>query len=1025
MSECDIELTTLQQCVGEEKTRQRSLEKQHQEHTRKLHGEMNQAKAEYSNAYDRVKQLHDELSASVSLLRTSEKEKDQLERALKHAESVRATMQQETKVLKADHDMISSNNHQLEEVLTAVKTQMQQMSAAHRQEVADLSAEADQADKECTLQRNEVLKLRLILVNIGSAVEHHIEGRSQSHSLAGSPAPPKYQSLYDDTPEEKRSGSGRYSLYSELQTPQPRGNLRSMDKDKDTGDQAIAAMVCKLLAENVRLTQDNQELIAKHNTVAEDMSALKARNNELQMHAHEYQRWLGEVDAQIEELEDRLADEAMGSRLPEQLQRDWERQADPKGAGIEPAAAPTPDHKAARSTTTAGHKSGRSPYRSPSPSPSPSPSLAPRPEPKRTQHASGKQKHPPIPPPPALQSHDLRHARLSRVTEGLSGLKKRLQFVMTKNAEQQDVISNLELQAVRTAKEAETRDQEHECRLRDARLQHERKLRETMDQYYRQLEELRCANQEAEAAVNAVTRESERELAMAQAESRGLQKESQEVWQMEHHRKLEQIEEDHSRHSEQALSVLLFVLFHYLRLKERYSEVVVQKGVITAQLRRQEASVRESLAELGHRHETRVANMTGCVSFMRERLAEGETEGDVEGGDWAGRADGPSPRARPCPGPLDEEELVSAPPPLKPQRPRRMTLRLAGLIVVAVCHMKKLVQNSRARYRTVRGRDGDFLQDLLQASSCSQAVQDLVGETSAKGTAGPISSSALARGNQIMLQTPVVLAFIFLNGDAGRGERVTQLKNEIICRFCNAIPVSAVPAASSSYFTAQTASLLKSIKYSYRSGSQTHFRPLCVPLAIGDDAAADELVADMKRLALAWATGYQKLRDEKEQTEALLEEASASNEKYKRTVAALRTQKRGEEQEILNVLGKLNVVHSEFPSNKKSPKFYSNSNLNVPSSAVGTISPASGKGGTGIHGDIRDDYMQCDAESLSVGSESISGRRLEGTISSRSVSPRVTAVNASRSMYSALYVSPYSQTSTTDSSSRKREKSRK
>jgi hypothetical protein len=359
-----------------------------------------------------------------------------------------------------------------------------------------------------------------------------------------------------------------------------------------------------------------------------------------------------------------------------------------------------------------------------------------------------------------------------------------------------------------------------------------------------------------------------------------------------------------------------------------------------------------------------------------------------------------------------------------------MTLRMAGLVVVAVCHMKKLLQVSRTSYHTAAEREGDFLKDLLQATSCGQAVQELVGDGGAKASAGGImSSSALARRGQMLLHAPVVLPLVFLNAEAEQHGNVSMFKNEIIYRFCNAIPVGAVPVASSSYYTAQTASLLKSVKYSYRSGSQTHFRPLCVPLSIADDVAADELVLEMKQLAAAWATGYAALRDRKEQAEevsstqeALLREARAGIEKQRRAIAALKQQKRGEEQEILNVLGKLNIVQAEYPSTRKSPKVHSTLNLtpNVP----GPMSPASGRGGTGILGDIRrDDFMQTSSD-VSVGSDSISGRKLEGMIPGRSVSPRVTAVNASRSMYSALYVSPYSQASTSDSG-RKRDKDRK
>lgn len=1024
ISERDIQITSLEQCIVEEKNRQRALERKHKGYTTELFSEIQHAKKEYTDTYEKFKLLHEELSTSVSLLRNSEKEKEQLERALKHAESTRATMLRENKELMADNEMLSGNNAQLQEVLAAVKAQMHSASQTHREKEEDLKAEMEDLSKECTKHKHEALKLRLILVNIGSAVENHVEGRTGS-----TPNISNHQSLYGDTPEDRcgspSSHSRHYSLYSELQTPiyHNSSGRHSCPTGKDSDDQAIAAMVCKLLAENVRITQDNQELVAKHNTVAVDLNSLKSSNREAERRIHEYQCWLGEVDEQIELLEERLAEEPRGSRITEQLERDCD-QADPKVAQSDPPAtrSPAPERKSTPRSAAATISSSMKSCRSPSPSSVPLPELKRSPIGKSVKGKNASSM-------PHLQSHDLRHARLARVTDGLQAQKKREQALLSKNAELQEVISNLELQAVRSTKDAERIEREHECSLKDARLQHERQLREAMNKYYAEVHELRRISQEAEAAVDAVTKESELEIALLSARSKGQQHEEQELLQRDYSRRMQQIDDRFFIQSEQSFSVLLYLLHHYLRLKERYAEVVTQKKIITTLYCRQEAAVKDGLAALARRHDERVSEMAEVARLMKEQL--NSCRGDDKG---KSRQENPSPRIKFGGGPLDEPDHDSeislspsskVPVPVPSNPKRRMTLRIVGLVIVTVCHMRKLLQVSRTKYCTVtaknKGETDDFLDDLLRATGCDEAVHDLVG-VGAKKASGELSglflsSTALARRSAMLLHAPVVLALAFLNREAEHHQKITEFKNEIINKFNNAIPINAVPVTSSSYFTAQTESLLKSIKYSYRMGAHQHYtQPLCMPLAITDEKAADDLVTEIKRLAASWAQMYSKLGEASNSQETLLREARASLDKQRRAVAALRQQKRGEEQEILSVLGKLNVVHAESPFHRKSPKGHSAS-LD-PGAMRSTESEAD------ISGDIRrNDYMQTDADvnvSSPLQNESIIRRKLEGMIPSRSVSPRVTAVNASRSMYSALYVSPNSRhTAATFSSNQK------
>lgn len=412
-------------------------------------------------------------------------------------------------------------------------------------------------------------------------------------------------------------------------------------------DQEVAAMVCKLLSENHHVKQENIVLTNKLNSCFEDINRKQSHIQRIELEHNWLLNSMEELDDVIYDFEKRLSNDDVvyiqmhamsgnGNSANVSFNQDNEEQQgihtaenmEPQSETLEKEsfigtngkkinkkhASNTHKKHYATSTISSQHMfpnsssvhptsnnpNGANTNRSKSPNIVESNHATNRSRSNSMEKstATGTSKHAPT----STETHEINYSNISdsNLAKIVQHRKNRIQilqeaynklvnccesFIVSEN-EKAEEISNLEEQLQSQSKLQLLLVKKQENDVSDLKLKYEETIREWTAKYYQQIDAMSEANEHAEMAVRTVTEEAQIEMEFLTKKFKENMGETNTYLEQEHVKEINALKKKHVTHVEDICSILIYVLFCYMKLYANYYEVVIQKSIYFQMSRR-------------------------------------------------------------------------------------------------------------------------------------------------------------------------------------------------------------------------------------------------------------------------------------------------------------------------------------------------------------------------------------------------------------------------------------------------------
>ena len=526
-----------------------------------------------------ISSLKEEIKIHIDSIQNQEKEKSKLNVSIQHLNVIIDTYKHDMEKMKQAYMNIEHKNKQLEEVIDAIKIQLNSLHDAHKKEVESLRIKLESERKEIEEQKNEVYRYKLVLSNINASVGQHFEYRSKHNS----PSDSKYQWKYNeddysddgsadmcDSKKRENRNKKDYIAYDDMKTPAPSRSSKYFANDslKANNESEVSAMICRLLCENESLQQANMQYKMKVEEASVLHKQMKHKQEVTEIELQRMEMSLLQLDDVIDEFENKVSSEMdiygtismssiLGAFLQSSNSKEGNKDINLSGISLDCDATKTPPKANQRSSNVNP--------------------IAYSHESKDTTPQYSKDVG-------VSSSSNQRHNRILRMLEAFIKIVHCCKELITTNTDQQRIITNQSIQNNELLKEKEIYLLEYNQELNRIKEVHKNEQTSMMDKYAELLEEMKNLSNEAEVAVSTVATEAEQEIYHLNMQVKEFQFKENKSLQEEFNKNLGLFRSDmaveNRKTAEVWISYIQYVLCHYMHLFMRVDELIIQKKVL-------------------------------------------------------------------------------------------------------------------------------------------------------------------------------------------------------------------------------------------------------------------------------------------------------------------------------------------------------------------------------------------------------------------------------------------------------------